>query len=297
MSERIELVIIDPQWDFCYPGDPSYDKNKLPGDPSYDKDKLPGALFVSGADKDMERLAAMIDRIGDQISQIDVTLDCHHKIDVAHAGMWRDSDGNHPIPFTTITSQDIRDGIWTPIYPAYRKRFITYTEILEASGRYPLCIWPDHCLIGTRGNTVLPVLSDALSGWIDKKRRNVNYVSKGSNIFTEHYSAIKAEVPDPDDPTTQIDSRPEGLINTLMLADIIGIAGEAGSHCLANTVRDIADGFGDDSHIKKLVLIEDATSPVKTFEQLQKDFITEMAARGMQISNTADFLVRSTSIA
>ena len=75
-----------------------------------------------------------------------------------------------------------------------------------------------------------------------------------------------------------------------MQADIVAIAGEAGSHCLANTVRDIANGFNDDSYIKKLVLLEDATSPVTGFETFQTDFITEMTARGMQISNTVDFL-------
>jgi len=228
--------------------------------------------------------------MGRRISQIHVTLDCHHKIDVAHPAMWRDGSNNRPAPFTIISSQDIRDGKWVPIYAPYRKKFIHYAESLEASGRYPLCIWPPHCLIGTEGNNILPVLHQALSNWIDIRRRNINFVSKGSNIFTEHYSAVKAEVPDPKDPTTQIDSRPGGLIKTLMQSDIIAIAGEAGSHCLANTVRDIADGFGDDSYIKKLVLIKDATSPVTGFENLQDEFITEMAARGMQVSNTSDFL-------
>ena len=45
-----------------------------------------------------------------------------------------------------------------------------------------------------------------------------------------------------------------------MEADLIFVAGEAGSHCLANTVRDIANNFGDDTYVKKLVLLTDATS-------------------------------------
>jgi len=270
MAEKIELLIIDPQVDFCNP--------------------QKGALYVNGAEEDMDRLSQMVDRIGKKISKIDVTLDCHHKIDVAHPGMWRNSEGDNPAPFTIITSQDIKSGKWLPIYPSEIKRFTQYTESLEASGRYPLCIWPPHCLIGTEGNNVFPVLAEALDKWVDIKRRNINYVSKGSNIFTEHYSAIKAEVPDPTDPTTQIDSRDVGLISSLMKADVVAIAGEAGSHCLANTVRDIADGFNDDSYVQKLVLLEDATSPVAGFENFQEDFIKEMTARGMQISNTVDFL-------
>jgi len=45
MAERIDLLIIDPQVDFC--------------DPS-------GALYVPGAEKDMERLSEMVKRFGKQ---------------------------------------------------------------------------------------------------------------------------------------------------------------------------------------------------------------------------------------
>ena len=41
---------------------------------------------------------------------------------------------------------------------------------------------------------------------------------------------------------------------------------------------------------ERLVLIEDATSPVPGFEHLQADFIREMRSRGMQITTTRDFL-------
>jgi len=112
-------------------------------------------------------------------------------------------------------------------------------------------------------------------------------VTKGSNIFTEHYSAVKADVPDPGDPTTQIN---KGLIKTLMEADLVFIAGEALSHCVANTVRDIANEFGDDSYVKKMVLLTDASSSVTGFEAMGADFVKEMVGRGMQTSTTTDFL-------
>ena len=63
--------------------------------------------------------------------------------------------------------------------------------------------------------------------------------------------------------------------------DLVAIAGEAGSHCLANTVRDVANNFGDDAYVRRLVLLEDATSPVPGFESLQDDFVREMRGRGM----------------
>ena len=75
-----------------------------------------------------------------------------------------------------------------------------------------------------------------------------------------------------------------------MDADIIGLAGEASSHCVRNTIFDIASAFGDDSYISKVVLLEDATSPVPGFENLQDDFIKELTGRGMKLSTTVDFL-------
>jgi nicotinamidase/pyrazinamidase len=264
---KLHGLIIDPQEDFCNP--------------------RTGTLFVPGADADISRLAAMIRRISSKIDDMHVTLDSHHYVDIAHPIWWKDSAGNHPAPFTIITVGDLDAGKWTTTQPGTYKRSREYVEHLAANGRYPLCIWPYHCLIGSPGHAVVPELFDALKGWEDSRFAVVDYVTKGSNIWTEHYSAVVADVPDPTDPSTQINTR---LIQTLMEADLIFVAGEAGSHCLANTVRDIANNFGDDSYVKKLVLLTDATAPVPSFEKFQDDFIREMTARGMQTTTTKDFL-------
>lgn len=274
--EKIHLIVIDPQKDFCCNGTGSNPHK--------------GSLYVENAENDMKKVASLVKKFGSKIKKIHVTLDCHHLIDVAHPNMWRNSDGKNPDPFTIFGSKEIRAGVWTPIYPNLTQRFIEYCEALEASGRYPLCIWPPHCLIGSPGNSVFTELFEALLQWEEAKNNNVDYVSKGSNPYTEHYSAVKAEVPDPNDPTTQLDTR---LITTLMEADKILIAGEAGSHCVKNTVEDIANGFGDDSYVAKMVMLEDGISPVISpavdFPAIQKQFISDMVARGMKTAVTTDF--------
>jgi nicotinamidase-related amidase len=264
--KNVHLLVIDPQYDFC---------------------RKDGSLFVQGATEDIDRLSLMVKRLGSKLDDIHVTLDCHHSIDVAHPIMWRDSAGRHPDPFTIITAADIESGRVSPTLPSLTGRFIEYTKSLEKSGRYPLCIWPPHCLIGSLGNTVMPNLFNELKEWEHKNFGLVDYVSKGSNIYTEHYSAVKAEVPDPDDLSTHVNTK---FVQTLMEADVLAIAGEAGSHCLGNTVRDIASEFGDDSYVQKMVLLKDATSPVPGFESFQDDFINEMVGRGMSLSTTVDFL-------
>jgi len=262
---QVQLLVIDPQIDFC--------------DPS-------GALSVAGAGRDMARLAQMIKRLAPRLDQIHVTLDSHHLVDIAHPIFWQDERGSHPAPFTIISADDVEAGRWTAAQPEARQRAAAYVQALARHGRYPLCIWPPHCLIGSQGHAVLPVLFDALLDW---KRRwaVVDYVQKGSNIYTENYSAIQADVPDPSDPSTQVNT---ALVESLKQADILAVAGEAGSHCVANTVRDLADQFGDDRLISKIVLLRDAVSPVGGFEALEESFISEMTDRGMQLSTTTEFL-------
>lgn len=263
----LRLFIIDPQNDFC-------DKR--------------GALSVPGADEDMKRTAAMIRRLKNKISDIHVTLDVHHYVDIAHPIFWVDSAGNHPAPPATIISvKDVEDGKWRPYNPNFRDRAVSYVKALEANNRYALVVWPYHCLIGSWGAGVFPELHEALLEW-EKQFRMVDYVTKGSNIYTEHYSAVQADVPDPGDPTTMLNTR---LIQALEEADMIALAGEALNFCLANTVKDVADNFGEEN-IKKLVLLKDASSPVpgKDFEAFTDNFLAEMTARGMQTSTTAEFL-------
>lgn len=127
---------------------------------------------------------------------------------------------------------------------------------------------------------------DALLQW-EQKYNVVNYINKGSNVFTEHYSAVKADVPVPDDPATQLNLK---LIRTLERYDKIVIAGEARTHCVANTVRDIIHNLSNPAWAEKFVLLSDAMSDIPGFEKFAADFMHEMFARGVQISTTENFL-------
>lgn len=266
MSVKVDLLIIDPQVDFCDPK---------------------GNLYVKGAEDDISRLVTMVDRLCDKINDIHVTVDTHHLLDVAHPLYWKDSKGNHVTPFTIISAKDVENGVWTPSIPSLYQRSLAYVRALEKNNRYPLCIWPPHCLIGSEGHNIMPDLLKALMEW-EKAPAMIDYVTKGSNPYTEHYSGLMADVPDPTDPSTQLNTR---LIQTLESVDIIAIAGEASSHCVANSVRDLIKGFASSDCAKKIVILEDAMSPVTGFEQLAADFFTEMKALGVQFAKTTDFLI------
>lgn len=262
---KIHLVIIDPQRDFCDPH---------------------GSLYVPGGEEDMKRLAAMVSRLRDKISDIHVTLDSHRKVDISHPMWWKDSSGKRPDPFTVISAQDLKDGKWTTTQPGFYGRTLEYLQALETSGRYPHVVWPEHCLIGDEGHNVMPELSGAIHEW-EERFAQAEFITKGSNPWTEHFSGVKAEVPDPEDPTTQVNTK---FIQTLEEADIVLMAGEALSHCLANTVRDIAAEFSDPKYVQKIHLLRDATGNVPGFDQYGEDFVKELTAKGMRITTTTEFL-------
>jgi len=262
---KIHLVVIDPQQDFCNPN---------------------GSLFVPGADDDMKRLAGLVTRLKGKLTDIHVTLDSHRKVDISHPIWWKDSAGKHPDPFAVITAQDLKDGKWTTAQPGFYKRSLAYLQALEAGGRYPHVIWPEHCLIGDEGHNIVPELSGAIHEW-EERFAQAEFITKGSNPWTEHFSGVKAEVPDPEDPSTQVNTK---LIQTLEDADLVLMAGEALSHCLANTVRDIATEFSDPKYVEKIHLLRDATGSVPTFEQYGDDFIRDLTAKGMKVTTTEEFL-------
>lgn len=288
--KKINLVVIDPQNSFC----------KIV--PAAEQQTLhDGELCVAGAWDDMLRLTDLVNRLVKKIDDIKVTLDSHQELHIAHPTWYKDSKGRSPDPFTLMreesgaiigskvdASGNLYDvGEYTCFAPSVHKRTLQYLAALAKAKRYPHCIWPPHCLIGSAGHNVVAPLFDALVNWGRTNHAIVDYVTKGSNPNVEHFSAVRAEVPDANDASTQINT---AFISVLAEADEILFAGEAGSHCLANTVTDIANEFQDDSFIKKCVLLIDATSPVPGFQKYQDDFVKNMVARGMKTTTTKDYL-------
>ena len=52
-----------------------------------------GALYVPGAEKDAERISALIQNNALNIDNIYATLDQHHYLDIAHPSFWKDKNG------------------------------------------------------------------------------------------------------------------------------------------------------------------------------------------------------------
>ena len=89
--------------------------------------------------------------------------------------------------------------------------------------------------------------------WVAIKFRTINYLMKGMNCLTEMYSAIAAEVPILSDPETQYNTE---FLKELQTADRLIIGGQAMSHCVQYTVRDIVAAYRKEERYK-IVLLKD----------------------------------------
>lgn len=258
------LLIIDPQNDFADPK---------------------GTLYVPGAKEDCGRLADFINKNSEKISSIKITLDSHPTYHIAHPLFWVDSNGQNPAPFTVITYQDYVNGLYKPVIEGLNRRIEDYLLALENRGRYNLCIWPPHCLTATWGYCVEEQVWNAAHQWeISHLGKNVDFIRKAVNPLTEHYSAIQAEVPDPADVTTRVNF---DFIDKIKEFEHIIIAGEALSHCVANTVRDLSVYIPP----YRMIVLTDCTSNVTGFEKVGNDFIEEFRTKGVQFIDSKSLIL------
>lgn len=266
MSKRkIKLLIVDPQNDFIRPD---------------------GSLYVNNAEKSIENLVTFINTVGGKLDDINVTMDCHYLMHIANPLFWMNSRGEQPGYFTIITVDDVEKKKWMPVIPIMRQWALDYVKTLEKNGRYQLCIWPPHCIIGSYGNCIYDSLYKSLCEWENKYKGVVTRVSKGSNVKTEHYSAVQADVVDPEDLGTTLNIK---LINYLEDSNMVIGAGWALSHCDRFTYGDIANNFGKDS-LKKIYLLTDCMDSVKGYEKQGDDFLQEMKMKGCNLITTTELL-------
>ena len=287
---KIHMLIIDPQWDFVHPGMPGYDPANPDPNPFIDTVKRPGALLVGGAAADMERLGKVITKGKKKIDDISVTMDSHRPLHIAHCDFWRDDQGNMPTPLTIIEADEVigSNPKWHAYNPADQKWSEHYVTELKKLGRNPLCTWPKHCIWGSNGWQVYPPVQKAIQNWCETEYGYVNVCFKGHNYRTEWYSAVMADVFDPNDNSTGLNT---DFVDRFASADLFVISGEALSHCVLWTFTDIVNHLGE-KFVKKCLLLTDCSSPVGVpiFVDAANQFVDKYTALGMQKCTAAEFV-------
>lgn len=260
-SRRTILVVVDMQVDFVH------------------KD---GALAVPGAEDDVTRLIEFIYGNAKDITAIAASLDSHVPMQIFYPGWWKDPNGGgHPQPFTVISAEDLRRGKWVAV--ADPKWSVEYVEKLEDAAKKQLMIWPYHTMIGTAGHSLVPALSEAIAFHSGARLTQPTFLTKGTIPQVEHYGIMEPEVPYP--------KHPQGGTNTAFLDmigryDLIYVAGEAKSHCVLETMRQITRYFASQKDVLgKIRFLTDCTSsvahPAIDFEAMAVAELDKMAKAGV----------------
>ncbi|MEF9948659.1 MAG: cysteine hydrolase, partial [Comamonas sp.] len=97
--------------------------------------------------------------------------------------------------------------------------------------------------------------------------------------------AIRAEVPDAQDPETGLNT---ALLAQLRDSSQLVIAGEASSHCVRATMEHLLEHAPAD-FAQRIVLLTDAMSPVGGFEAAHTAFLQRMHAIGVRCETSASF--------
>ena len=255
-SLRVCLVAVDVQNTFCIPG---------------------FELFVAGrsgngAVEDNRRLCEFIYRNLGTITQIVPSLDTHHAMQVFHAVWLIDEQGEHPPPYTLVSAEDVAAGRWKMnLHVAsalgfdgdYAQRHLEhYTRQLAEGGKYDLTVWPYHAMLGGIGHALASAVEEAIFFHGVARHSPPDFQVKGDKPLTEHYSMLGPEVtqgPDGD----PLGAKNTALVEKLLTFDVVVVAGQAKSHCVAWTIDDLLSHRGVPEQLApRTYLLEDCTSPV-----------------------------------
>lgn len=217
-----------------------------------------GALGVPGANADVERMTQFIYNNMDKITNIAVSIDTHIPQQIFHPAWWVDENGNNPAPYTQITLADLDAGKWKAVINPIASR--DYVEHLEKDGKKTLCIWSYHCIQGTSGCALENQFANMVYFHSVAKKMATQRLTKGQDPLSEMYGIIKPEY----DTRGYVNL---DFLNKLESYDKIIIAGEAKSHCVLESIKQILEHYETRPEItKKIYVLEDCMSSIPGFE-------------------------------
>lgn len=242
-----------------------------------------GALGVPGAGKDVERIIKFIRNNSEKISDIAVSIDTHMPRQIFHPCWWTDGAGEHPDPYTAITLEDLDNGKYKALY--HEEESYDYVKNLETLGKKTLVIWPYHCLRSTQGAALQDDFAKLIIELSVTKGIEITHIIKGLDPLSEMYGIIKPEY-----------SRSENInlefLNKLTDYDKIIVAGEAKSHCVLESLRQILEYYKDRPEITgKIHVLEDGMSSIPGYEETTEEtFATFVSDYGVKIVDS-DFVI------
>jgi nicotinamidase/pyrazinamidase len=272
-QERIALVLVDYQHDFV--------------DPS-------GTLSVPGAQDDIARFLTWFYTYAHKITRVYASLDTHLPLQIFYPSWWKNPrTGENPEPLTIITEEDVMNEAWVPVFPGEQDWSVSYVRQLKLQAKKDLMIWPYHTMEGTLGHMLSAPISEAIAWHSVARKTQPSHITKGRTRRTEYYGIFGPEVFDPEDASS--------ALNVALLEEIINhhrvyIAGEAKSHCVLESTRQIVGHFANRPELlSRLNILKDSTSSVRhptvDFDAMAEEELGAMKQMGVNLVLSTDPVV------
>lgn len=261
--EKIAVILVDYQHDFVDPA---------------------GTLSVPGAQDDVARFLTWFYASADRITTIYASLDTHLPYQIFYSSWWRNPQtGEHPQPFTVITEEDVLKRVWEPVAASEHEWSRQYVHRLKQEARKELMIWPYHTMQGTLGHMLSAPISEAIAWHSAARAIEPVYIVKGLTLRTEYYGIFGAEIPD--SPASDLNI---ALLDAVMAHDKVYIAGEAKSHCVLETERQIARYCQHRPELlQRVYALKDCTSsvqhPLVDFDAMAETELAQLEQAGMHL--------------
>ena len=268
-GQRIALLLIDCQVDFCLP-------------PPI------GQLYVDNSELDMFRIIDLIVNNISRITTIYPTLDTHLVFQIFYGYWWVDENGKHPAPFTIITSDNVEKGKYKPVIDPIWS--LEYLRTLEKQSNQSLMIWPEHTMLGTPGHALVPALYEICYYHAALRRSQISFQLKGDVPETEMFVIFRPEVLVPKNPRGGINT---AFLNLMAKYDKLLVAGQAKSHCVLESLKQLVDFFKNQPEVlQKIVILKDCMSSVKhpqvDFEAIANAEFKKFEDAGLNIINSTE---------
>ncbi|WP_449622368.1 hypothetical protein [Robertmurraya sp. Marseille-Q9965] len=226
-----------------------------------------GELSVPNSYKDIENATRFLYQNLEKITTIAVSLDTHAPHQIFHPSWWVDKEGHHPNPYTMIIEEDIIHGKWMSV--ENQKESLEYVQQIEKQGRMKLCIWPFHCIEGTNGAALEGQFSNMIHFHSVARKSPIHKIVKGKDPLSEMYGIIKPEY----DKNSYVNSE---FLELLKGYDKILVAGEAKSHCVLESLRQILEYYENELAVtSRIYVLEDCMSPIPGFEENTEEILND----------------------
>lgn len=269
---QLGVLDIDNQKSFCFPD---------------------GSLYVggrsgTGAMDDSQRGAEWTYRNIGYITDIWETFDTHLAFQIFFAPFWENTDGQMLSPHTLImldgdTLVNVALDGTTILHRNVRPRAVVaslipglngnlpwlinqvkhYCRELAKAKKYTLYLWPPHCILGSKGHSLVGVIQAARMFHAFVRGRQSNNEIKGAHPLFENYSIFGGEVRSRFDGQPMTQKNVE-LIKKLHQLNALVIKGQASSHCVLSSIDDFLMELlaVDPALARKVYILRDCTSAV-----------------------------------